>query len=973
MRSAHRALSSAIWSTFVLLLAMAFAPAAPGGQQLLLAQSIPSPERHFGHVMGADRQLVGWADMVEYLRMVGDRSPRVLVEETGRSTHDRPFLLVQVSAAETVADLDRYKELQRRLYFQDHLPGQDPNEVHTAAQREELLRDQKAVLLITCNIHATEIGASQMALELVHHLATDNSPTTRHILDNTILLLVPSLNPDGQAMVVDWYDKYVGTEFEGGGMPWLYHPYVGHDNNRDMYMYTQEETRLIGEILWKEWFPSAWLDEHQMGSSGARIFVMPATDPINVNVHPLIYRWNGIFGQAQGAALEAAGKVGIVYDQSYTNFWPGAMAWTGWWHNQVGMLTELASVRIATPTVQKMAKLGEVPEGAQQGRGRRSFTPGEPVAAPRDVQPRTNYPRPWLGGRWTLRDIVEYEYIISMAFLETAADTRHQFNRHIYEVNRSTIQAFLEGAPLGEPNDTVGGYGPLPSHIAAEHTLTGRVMPGAEGAAGTPYAVVFDPEAGDAITRAKLLNLMERAGVIVEQAGSSFEAGGTRYPSGTYVIRLAQVYGRYAKEMLESQVYPEVRLAPELPPRPPYDVTGWSLGMQMGVGVDFVDRPFDAALRVVDGVPLPEGGVSGSGSVFLISPEFNDAFTAVNRLWDEGASVRRVARLLTPGSGGASWAPGTWVLEGVPRDRMDAVARELGLEVTAVAGVPGLRLEDTPKPRIAIYQGWSSNMDEGWTRWVLDAFEFEYTVLHPQDIRAAAAAAGAGESGDFRIGSEYRAQWPPHVAELAPGRVEDRSLSDRFDVILFTHEGANSIVEGRSASTTPEVYHGGIGEAGVAALEDFVAKGGSVVTLGSSTDLAIRYWDLPVKNMSEGLSQDEFLVPGSVVNVLSEVQHPLAWGMAAETHGYFSRSPFFSVGASTPEMKLSVALRYPHQDIRASGWLRGEEHLAGRAAAVQADVGPNGGKLVLLGLRPQHRAQTHATFKLLFNALVGGR
>jgi hypothetical protein len=242
---------------------------------------------------------------------------------------------------ETLKNLDHYKQLERRLYFQNGPP--------TDAEREEIFRSGKSVVLVTCNIHSTEIGASQMALELVHRLATEQSPLVKKILDNVIFLLVPSLNPDGQIMVTDWYNKNVGTEYEASPMPWLYHPYVGHDDNRDMYMFTQMESQLTAQLLWHDWFPSVWLDEHQMGSQGARIFVMPATDPINPNVHPLIYRWNGVFGQAQAAALEAAGKEGIIYNSTYTNFWQGAMAWSGWWHNQIGLLTEVASARVASP------------------------------------------------------------------------------------------------------------------------------------------------------------------------------------------------------------------------------------------------------------------------------------------------------------------------------------------------------------------------------------------------------------------------------------------------------------------------------------------------------------------------------------------------------------------------------------------------------------------------------------------------
>ena len=237
-----------------------------------------------------------------------------------------------------------------------------------------------------------------MVLELVHQLATEDSPVVKKILDNVIFLLVPSLNPDGQIIVTDWYNKNVGTEYEASPLPWLYHPYIGHDNNRDMYMFTQKESQMTARLLWHDWFPSVWLDEHQMGSQGARIFVMPATDPINPNVHPLIYRWNGIFGQSQAAALEAAGKEGIIYNSTYTNFWQGAMAWSGWWHNQVGLLTEVASARIASPIEQRRAQPGRPAETGsedfQSQMRRMAENPNEPLPPPRDVTPQNRIPAP---------------------------------------------------------------------------------------------------------------------------------------------------------------------------------------------------------------------------------------------------------------------------------------------------------------------------------------------------------------------------------------------------------------------------------------------------------------------------------------------------------------------------------------------------------------------------------------------------
>ena len=251
-----------------------------------LARSTPAalqtPEQFLGFRVGADNKLVRWDKIVEYMKLAAAGSDRVRYRELGKTTNGNPFVVLEISSPDTLKNLDRYKQLERKLYFQGGAP--------TDAERDDVFRQGKVVLLVTCSIHATEIGASQMSVELVHRLATEDSPAVKKILDNVIFLLVPSLNPDGQIMVTDWFNQNVGTPYEPSPIPYLYHPYVGHDNNRDMYMFTQKESQHTAQLLWHDWFPAVWLDEHQMGSNGARIFVMPATDPINPNVHPLIYR-----------------------------------------------------------------------------------------------------------------------------------------------------------------------------------------------------------------------------------------------------------------------------------------------------------------------------------------------------------------------------------------------------------------------------------------------------------------------------------------------------------------------------------------------------------------------------------------------------------------------------------------------------------------------------------------------------------
>jgi hypothetical protein len=864
--------------------------------QLQTGTTLATPEQFARHRIGADNTLVRWDKIVEYMQLVAKASDRVRYRELGKSTNGHPFIALEISAPETLKNLDRFKHLERKLYFQ----GGEPSD----AEREEIFRSGKAVVVVTCSVHATEIGASQMSLELVHRLATDDSPAVRKILDNVIFVLVPSLNPDGQIMVTDWFKKNVGTEYANSPLPYLYHPYVGHDNNRDMYMFTQKESQLTARLLWHDWFPAVWLDEHQMGSTGARIFVMPATDPINPNVHPLIYRWNGMLGQAQAAALEAAGKEGIIYNSTYTNFWQGAMAWSGWWHNQVGLLTEVASVRIAAPTDQQRAQPGTIDPGGRSGRGGESAGPtgrgagrgfadvNAVLPAPTDINPRTEYPRPWLGGRWTLRDIVDYELIATMALLEAAADRRETLLRQIYQINKETIE---------------------------------------RGRKGDPAAILIPVDGQhDAREAMHLVEKLQTAGIEVYRASAAFEADGTRRPAGTFVIPMAQVFARYAKDILEKQTYPEVRRAPNAPPEPPYDVSAWSLGMLLGVDHVMVKTPLapTVSLEKLAEAPRLAGKVTGSGQRFVFDHRGADSAIAINRLLKDGAAIT----LETAREGTAQ--TGRVTVTGIRRARIDAIASELGLTARADAAsarpIPSTALS-IRAPRIGMYDTWTGgNMDEGWTRWVLEHYGFTSTRLHNADIKA----------GDLRA---------------------------KYDAIILPDQNPRAIVDGNTANTTRPEYRGGIGDDGVAALRAFVNEGGTLIALGAAADLAIERFPIPVRNLKAGLTREQHFAPGTILRIQVDPRHPVGYGMPAETYGFYNNSPFFTIVDGFASQRPTVVARYPNTEVVASGWLRGEEHMAGRAAIVSIDLNP--GRIVLFGLRPQHRAQTHATFPLLFNAL----
>jgi hypothetical protein len=870
-------------SAVAVLLAGLTVGASWGPPQVLTAAApVVSPEQFIGFQVGADNRLARWDTIVEYMQVLAAESDRIRFRELGTSTSGNPFVLLEISAPDTLRNLDRFKQLARRLYHRGGPP--------TPGELDDIYRHGKVVVLVSGYVHATEIASSQMALELVHRLVTDDSPATRKILDNVIFLLVPSLNPDGQIMVTDWFNQNLGTPFQGSPLPYLYHPYVGHDSNRDMYIFTQKESRLTAELVWHDWFPAIWLDQHQMGPAGPRIFVMPATDPINPNVHPLIYRWNTIIGQSQAAALEAAGKDGIIYNSTYTNFWQGAMAWSGWWHNQIGLLTEVASVRIATPIDQD-----RVPTAASRAGGLSSLLPspraaagdnpfdGTRLPAPTDVTPRTEYPRPWLGGRWTLRDIIDYELITTMALLETAADRRETILRQIAEVNRQTV----EEQPAGE--------------------VTAILIP-RDGQ--------HDPrEAGHLIERLRI------GGVEVHEARAPFELDGRQYAAGTFVIPMTQVFARYAKDLLEPQAYPEVRRSPSDPAEAPYDVTAWSLGMLFGLHLDLVRTPLPANLTTtrVTETPAFHGRMAGRGTDYVFQYRGADTAIAINRLLGEGARV--------------ALGPGSQVhVSEASASQLERLATQLGLEVSATVAPPNAAPAiSIQQPRIGLYAPWTGgNIDEGWTRWVLEQYEFKVTTIHNADIR-------------------------------------DGGLRQRFDAIVLADQTPRDIIDGFTALTVRPEYRGGITQAGVEHLHQFVAAGGTLITLGAASDLAIERLPIPVRNLKRTLRREEHFAPGTILRIQVDTTHPIGYGTAAETHGFYNNSPFFGLIDSFTSQKATIVARYPNEKILASGWLKGEELMAGRAAVVSVEMNP--GRVILFGLRPQHRAQTHATFPMLFNAL----
>jgi hypothetical protein len=497
---------------------------------------VPTPESVLGFVPGTDRRLVEWPTLVEYFRRLAAASDRVQFRQLGQTTNGAPFIALVISSPANLARLDAIRADNARLA--------DPRTIPSPAERDRLLREGRTIVLITSSVHSTEVGGHLSPAVIAYRLASGADPDMRQILDRVVLLLVPSLNPDGVTIVSRWYQRTLGTPAEGTSPPELYHHYVGHDNNRDWYAFTQVETRLTVDSLHNVWHPQIVHDIHQQGAYGSRLFLPPYLDPVEPNVDPLLVAGVNSLGTAMAWELAGQGKAGIVVNATY-DAWTPARAYQHY-HGGVRILSETASARLASPIDIRPGELV----------GRRGFEAD---------QPSWNFPAPWGGGRWTLADIVEYQSAGAFALLRHAAAHRDLWLRTFLAVGQRAVRGWPEW----------------------------------------PYAYVV-PRAGQPEAGVRtMLGILRRGAVEIREARQRVAVAGHEVGPGDYVIVLRQPYAAFAKTLLERQEYPDLRLYPGGPPRPPYDVTAHTLPLLMGVQVVEVPESLDVALSDPVDIPSP--------------------------------------------------------------------------------------------------------------------------------------------------------------------------------------------------------------------------------------------------------------------------------------------------------------------------------------------------------------------------------
>jgi hypothetical protein len=847
---------------------------------LLGAPPVPRPDDVLGFRPGADRKLADYATIVRYFKALDAASDRVTVREIGPTAEGRTMIAAFVSSEANLKKLDRYRDIARRLALARGLDD---------AQARALAEEGRAIVWIDSGLHATEVAPAQHAPELAWRVATEESDEMRRIRGEVILVQVPVMNPDGLDKVVAWYNRNVGTPYEVAPMVELYHRYVGHDNNRDWYMFNMPESRNVARLLYGQFFPQIVYNHHQSAPFPARIFVPPFEDPMNPNIPPRVMRGVATVGDAITSRLEKEGKIGAISRIGFDTWWNGGMRTAPYFHNMVGILTETALWRYATPHEYDPAKL---PKKFRNG-------------LPTDV-PTTFYPSPWRGGWWRLRDAVDYILTASLATLDVGARRRSDWLYGMYLMGRDAIAAGAKGDPYA------------------------YVIPAGESQ--------WDPTAA-----ARLVDVLRTGAVEVHRAGAEFRAGDKTFPRGSLVVLMAQPFRAYAKDLLETQRYPDRREGGNGPPLRPYDITGWTLPAQMGVEGTWVAKPFPVALEPVTGPAAAPATIVGAGGVYVVSARANEAFLLANRTWKAGGEVRRATAAF--GAGGHDYPAGTFVLKGLERGAVEAVARQTGVPVAAVEAAPSEATTALVKaPRIGLYKPWVPNMDEGWTRWILERYEFPYRTLLDADLRKG-------------------------------------GLRESLDVVLLPDATAKSILDGNAPGSVPPEYTGGIGLAGSAALEEFVRQGGTLVALDSAGDLPIDLFGLGVRNVLKNVPSQDYYAPGGLLRVTYDQAQPIAWGMPKEGVVFVENGPAFEEeGARSEEGEelpapgptgrppARVVARFTDKDVLYSGWLLGEAKIAKKAALVESPFGQ--GRVVLFAFRPQFRAQPHATFKLLFNALL---
>ncbi len=892
------------WSAAPVLLLTLLLTATPVAAQ----ERVTPPEDFFGHEIGADYMLFNYERLHEYWIQLANQSDRMVLDTLGLTEEGRPQIQAIITAPANFANLEHYREISARLAKSEGVSREE-------AQR--LANEGKAIIWIDGGLHATEVlGAAQLT-EMVYRLNEYTDPETLRILDDVVILATHA-NPDGMTLVSDWYMRMDDPmERSTAGVPVLYNKYAGHDNNRDFYMAALAETQNMNRSMYREWFPQIVYNHHQTGPAGTVMFAPPFRDPPNHYLDPMIITSLDRVGSAMHQRFVREGKGGTTMRSgaSYSTWWNGGLRTTPYFKNMIGLLTE--TIGHPTPI--------EIP-----------FIPDRQM-------PHGDLPLPVEPGPWHFRQSVEYSQTANWAVLDYASRNSDHLLFNIWQMGQNSIE-----------RGSTDSWTTLPFEIdaAAETIDRGdrsdwqRAL--RDPADRDPRGFIMPSDQRDFLTATKFVNALLYNGVDVHRATRDFTVQGTRYPAGSYVVKADQAFRPHVLDMFQEQQHPNDFAYPGAPPTAPYDNTGWTLAWQMGVEVDEVMEGFDGPFELVpDVIDSPTAGtVAGAANARgYVVDHINDAFVAVNRVMAAGDDAWWYTEPIT--AGGVSFPVGAFYLE-TDRDVVERLARERGLDFVGVAQRPSGSAVELEPVKIGLWDRYGGSMPSGWTRMILEDFEFDFDVLFPPDF-------DEGDLGDYDV----------LVFEDGAIPAEDGG------------GGGGFFGRGPDPETVPDEYRQRMGSVTVAGtvprILDFVREGGAAIAIGSSASLAY-HADLPVENhlMTDGrpLTREEYFTPGSVLDMKVEHVSPLTHGMGDRSNVLFSHSPTFSLRPGAESQGVRRIGWFDSDNPLRSGWAWGERYLENGVAALEADYGE--GKIFIFGPKITFRAQSHGTFGFLFNGIYYG-
>ncbi|SDP49308.1 Zinc carboxypeptidase [Mucilaginibacter sp. OK268] len=900
------------------------------------AQTVPSPKEHFGFTIGDDYQLANYTQTEAYFKKLAN-SDRARLVDIGMTEEGRHQYMLIVSSPENLKKLDHYKDISKKLAHADAL---------TDEQAKSLAAEGKSVIWIDGGLHATEVVGAHQLIETMWQLVSRNDEETLNILKNDIILLAHA-NPDGQELVSNWYMGEKDPKKRNMNVPRLWQKYVGHDNNRDFYMMNMKESQNISRQLFVEWIPQIMYNHHQRGPAGSVLAGPPYRDPFNYVFDPLIVTSIDAVGAAMNNRLNVEGKPGYTQraGSQFSTWWNGGLRTTPYFHNMVGLLTEI----IGNPTPETVALVPDrlIPNGAT--------------------------PNPVIPQKWHFRQSIDYSVSLNYAVLDYAARYRSELLYNIYRMGKNSIERGSGDHWTFYPKyiDSIkAAYKKEKKPVKKDSSNTnqsGEFAFGREGDIPAKYydQVLKDPKNRDARgyiipadqtdfpTTVKFINALLLSGIQVQKATSEFTVAGKNYPTGSYIVKTDQAFRPHVIDMFEPQDHPNDFQYEGGPPIKPYDAAGWTLAFQMGVKFDRMVEGFDGPFQKV-----PYGDLQSPPALnltttakagYLISPSINNGFIAVNDLLKAGVKVYRLPNGISdkPEDG-----PGTFYVPASIQSKT-VLAKEtsaLGLQVSGVEKAPKGAVKISPV-RIALWNTYGGSIPSGWVRWLMEQYHFDYKIIYPQEI----------DAGDLR--KKY------DVLIFVTGAIPPIGKAERSE-----YPDRQPKPDSVAAEFRP--WLGKItADKSVPQLKKFMESGGTVVTIGTSTNLAY-HLGLPVHNalVEKGANGKErpisalkYYIPGSLLHTRFETTEPANYGMPAENDVDFDRSPVFKLDSGAVEKGVKRLAWFDTDKPLHSGWAWGQAYLKDGIAAFVAPVGA--GKLYAFGPEITFRGQSQSTFRLLFNQL----